>query len=93
MIVSKGRNMFCITLLICLMLNILIFSCLTWFQVMLILDRRLQPHVPCESASHLACTMLAVLNDGWRDQMPVSTTALQLINHSHGMYYKMSTSF
>ena len=78
MIVSKG---ICFeSLLPCL---ILIFSCLTWFQVMLILDRRLQPHVPCESASHLACNMLAVLNDGWRDQMPVSTTALQLINHSH----------
>ena len=32
-------------------------------------------HVPCESASHLTCTMLAVLNNGWRDQMPVSTVA------------------
>ena len=70
----------------CLMLNILIFSCSTWFQVMLVLDRRLQPHVPCESVSHLACNILAVLNDGRRDQMPVSTTALQLINNSHGIY-------
>ena len=69
----------------------------TWFQVMLVLDMRLQPllmymyHIPCESASHLACNMLAVLNDGWRDQMPVSITTLQLINHSHSIYLKMST--
>ena len=82
MIVSKG---ICFeSLLLCLIyFHFFLFDMASG---KLVLDRRLQPHVPCESASHLACNMLAVLNDGWRDQMPVSTTALQLINHSQSIY-------
>ena len=46
---------------------------------------QLQPvHVPSETAPHLAWNLFAVLNDGWREHMPVSTAALQLINlYSH----------